>query len=75
MLYLYCGPTSMTMVCTDVVMLGNRPYGLVVVCKDLDEMLEALESLQGQLTATIWGVEAAMLRPVLFEKSSGWQQD
>eukprot|EP00750_Incisomonas_marina_P005393 INCI13931.2.p1 GENE.INCI13931.2~~INCI13931.2.p1 ORF type:complete len:484 (+),score=96.51 INCI13931.2:167-1618(+) len=51
------------------------PYGLVVVCKDLDEMLEALESLQGQLTATIWGVEAAMLRPVLFEKSSGWQQD
>ena len=33
------------------------PASLIVKCKDQETMLEALESLEGQLTGTVWGEE------------------
>ena len=39
----------------DVVWCTGSPFTLVVTCKDEAELLEAIASLHGQLTATIWG--------------------
>ncbi len=36
------------------------PFSLLVVCKDLDELLRAVKSLSGQLTASLWASDSEL---------------
>jgi alpha-ketoglutaric semialdehyde dehydrogenase len=44
------------------------PFSLLVTCRDQDELLMAIDSLSGQLTASIWASETELTQqPKLFE--------